>query len=61
MLLSSPKRARRRVKETTEHSSVTPIPEKVIEQIILEVITKHVEKKKLIRSSQHGFIKGKSC
>jgi len=33
----------------------------VIEQLILEVINKQVEEKKVIRSSQHGFTKGKSC
>lgn len=37
------------------------IPGKVTEQIILEVITKHVEVKKIIRSNQHGIMKGKSC
>ena len=29
--------------------------------LILEVIIKQVQEKKVIRSSQHGFIKGKSC
>lgn len=33
---------------------------KVMEQLVLGVISKH-EKKKVIRSSQHGFTKGKSC
>lgn len=33
----------------------------MIEQIILEVITKHAEEKKVIRSCQHEYIKGKSC
>jgi len=39
----------------------TPIPGKVMEQLILEVIIKQVEEKELIGSSQHGFTKGKSC
>jgi len=32
-----------------------------MEQLILEVIIKQVEEKKVIRSSQHGFTKGRSC
>jgi len=32
-----------------------------MEQLILEVIIKQVEEKKVTRSSQHGFTKGKSC
>jgi len=32
-----------------------------MEPLILEVIIKQVEEKKVIRSSQHGFTKGKSC
>ncbi|KAJ7418960.1 hypothetical protein WISP_56928 [Willisornis vidua] len=36
------------------------IPGKVMKQLILDAITKHVEEK-VIRSSQHGFSKGKSC
>jgi len=30
-------------------------------QLILNVVSKQVEEKKVIRSSQHGFTKGKSC
>ena len=41
--------------------SLTSIPGKLIEQFILEIIIKQVEEKKVIRSSQHGFTKGKSC
>jgi len=32
-----------------------------VEQLILEVIIKKAEEKKVVRSSQHGFTKGKSC
>jgi len=32
-----------------------------MEQLILDVSFKQVEEKKMIRSSQHRFIKGKSC
>ena len=41
--------------------SLTSIPGKVMEQLIPDVIIKQVEEKKVIRSSQHGFTKGKSC
>jgi len=41
--------------------SLTSILGKVMEQLILEAIMKQVEEKKVIRSNQHGFTKGKSC
>ena len=41
--------------------SLTSIPRKVMEQFILEVISRHVEDKKVIRNRQHGFSKGRSC
>ena len=34
---------------------------KMMEQLILKVINKQGEEKKVMRSSQHGFTKGKSC
>jgi len=40
--------------------SLTSIPGKMTEQLILEVIIKQAKEKKVIRSSQHGFTKGKS-
>lgn len=40
--------------------SLTLIPKKVKECLILEAISEH-EDKKVARSSQHGFIKRKSC
>ena len=39
--------------------SLTLMPEKVMEQIILSEITQAVQYR--IRSSQHGFMKGRSC
>jgi len=41
--------------------SLTSIPGKVMEQLILEVTNKQVEEIMVIRSSQHGFTKMKSC
>ncbi|GAB0178126.1 mitochondrial enolase superfamily member 1 [Grus japonensis] len=40
--------------------SLTSIPGRVMEQLILGVISKHVEEKKVIRGGQYGFSKGKS-
>jgi len=44
------------------YSNVTVVLSQIelMEQLILEVINKQVEEKKVIRSSQHGFTKGKS-
>lgn len=32
-----------------------------MEELILEMISKHTKYRKVIRSSQHGFTKGTSC
>ncbi|GAB0186519.1 mitochondrial enolase superfamily member 1 [Grus japonensis] len=41
--------------------SLTLVPGKVMEQIILSSITWHVQDNQVIRPSQHGFMKGRSC
>jgi len=41
--------------------NLTSIPGKMMEQLILDVVIKQVEWKRIVESSQHGFIKGKSC
>jgi len=42
-------------------ASLTSILGKVMEQLILDVISKQVQEKRVISSRQHGFTKGKSC
>ena len=52
-----------KVDKSSRHS--TPLPFQAgcfsLPKLILEAIIKQVEEKKVIRSSQHGFTKGKSC
>ena len=41
--------------------SLTSVPGKILESIIAEDITKHLESNNLISDSQHGFRRGRSC
>lgn len=42
-------------------ASLTLVPEKGVEKIFLEIISKHMKDKNMMGSSQRGFIERKSC
>ena len=41
--------------------SLTSVPGKLMEQLILSTIIQHMRDNQMIRPSQHGFMKGRSC
>ncbi|KAF1469936.1 tRNA-specific adenosine deaminase 1, partial [Megadyptes antipodes antipodes] len=61
MCLHSSRKARREDPGNYRLVGLTLIPGKEMEQLILETISRHMKDKKIVKSSQHGFTKGKSC
>jgi len=61
MSLLSSRRARRRIQGTTGQSASSWSFRKLTEQPVLETISRHIKHKKVTGSSQHRFVKGKSC
>jgi len=61
MLCPSTRMAGRKIQETTGLSVWPQLPTKVMEQIVLNAIMRHVQDNQVIMPSQHGFMKGRSC
>lgn len=61
MSLVSSRRERKRAAGNHRLVSLTLIPGKRMEQVMLKTVSDHIKDKKVIGNNQHGFMKGKTC